>query len=149
MGPADGRFMNTRCLVPLLLAPFLVGTLFAQSVQKSVPRPESFEWDHQMALFDEAFNNQNFVEAERYRRRSLEIVDQLQWGDGERASSLSSTAQALRHQKKFAESEPLFRQRSCGRKSFPRIIPEPPARSRVWRFPWSDCSAWTKPDPTT
>jgi len=63
-----------------------------------------------MALFDEAFNNQNFVEAERYGRRSLEIVDQLQLGDGKRATSLSSTAQALRHQKKFAESEPLFRQ---------------------------------------
>ena len=102
-------------LLATVFALFVVPASLGQSAQTSPPetpksRPESFEWDHQIELFDEAYNDANYVEAERFARKSLEIADQLQLGDGKRATSLSSTAEALRFQKKFAEAEPLYRQ---------------------------------------
>ena len=92
-----------------LLACLLSTFLFGQSpTPKS--RPESFEWDHQIDLFDEAFNNDSYLEAERFARKSLEIAGQLQLGDAKRATSLFTIGLALRWEKKFAESEPFFRE---------------------------------------
>lgn len=93
----------------LLSALILCSFLVAQTQQKP-SRPESFEWDHQLRLWDEAYDNHNFAEAERYGRRSLEIVEQLGLSDVQRATSIASLAEALRCQNKYAEAEPLFRQ---------------------------------------
>ena len=95
--------MKVRFLV-FLLVPL---ALLAQTPQ---PRPESFEWDHQIALFDEAYDRENFVEAEGYARKSLAIVDQLHLSDEQRATSIAGMAEALRYQKKYSEAEPLYRQ---------------------------------------
>lgn len=84
--------------------------LSAQAPQTPPSRAECSEWDHQMALWDEAVQSQNYAEAERVGRRSLEIVDELHLDDGKRATSLSSTADSLRYQKKYEEAEPLFRE---------------------------------------
>lgn len=93
----------------LLFALILCSFLAAQTQQK-LSRPESFEWDHQLRLWDEAYDNHNFAEAEGYARRSLEIVGQLGLSDVERATSVASLAEALRCQNKYSEAEPLFRQ---------------------------------------
>lgn len=96
--------------------------LFGQAPQNPPSHPESFEWDHQIKLWDEAFYAYNYVEAERFGRRSLEIVDRLHLDDLKRAISLSSTAEALRFQKKYAEAEPLFRQALAIREKQPPPI---------------------------
>jgi tetratricopeptide (TPR) repeat protein len=94
----------------LVLSCILSTLLFGQSVQAPKSRPESFEWDHQIDLYDEATQNGNYSEAEGFAHKSLEIVEQLQLGDAKRATSLFVVADSLRHQKKFAEAEPLFRE---------------------------------------
>jgi tetratricopeptide (TPR) repeat protein len=76
----------------------------------SRPAPEEFDWDHEIAVADDAYNDGNYIEAERHYRKSLDIAEQLHLTDAQRATSLASVAQALRYQKKFAEAEPLFRQ---------------------------------------
>jgi len=110
--------MKVQSLCSFLLASAFVSSLVptpsAQAVQTSTElsksRPEGFEWDHQIDLYDEAYNDGNFVEAERFARRSLEIVQALELDDGKRATSLSSLGQSLRHQKRYTEAEPLFRE---------------------------------------
>jgi hypothetical protein len=80
--------MNLPFLRPFLFVSVLSTLLFGQADQKPASRPESFEWNHPIELFDEAFNDTgNFVEAERFARRSLEIAEQLQLGDEKRATS--------------------------------------------------------------
>ena len=101
--------MKAYLLRLTLLASILSTFLLGQSpTPKS--RPESFEWDNQIDLFDEAFNNDSYVEAERFARKSLEIADQLQLEDAKRATSLFTIGLALRWERKFAESEPFFRE---------------------------------------
>jgi hypothetical protein len=66
--------MKVQSLSFFFLVPiFVFGSVpasFRQAAQTSLEypksRPESFEWDHQIELFDEAFNDGNFVEAERF-----------------------------------------------------------------------------------
>ena len=78
--------------------------------EASKSRPESFEWDHQIELFDEAYYDGNYLEAERFARKSLEIAEQLHLGYAKRATSLSSLGGSLRYQKKYTTAEPLFRE---------------------------------------
>ena len=91
-----------------LTALFGSGLLLGQTASPS--RPESFEWDHQIALWAEAFNNQNYAESERYGRKSLEIVEQLHLDDAKRATSLSSIAEAILYQNRYDEAERMFRE---------------------------------------
>src|ERR1700757_1243769 len=104
------RSMKAILSCLLVLSCILSTLLFGQSVQAPKSRPESFEWDHQIDLYDEATQNGNYSEAEGFAHKSLEIVEQLQLGDAKRATSLFVVADSLRHQKKFAEAEPLFRE---------------------------------------
>jgi len=52
------------------LAARMVCTVILAQAQQEPPRPESFEWDHQIRLWTEAYNNENYAEAERLGRRS-------------------------------------------------------------------------------
>jgi tetratricopeptide (TPR) repeat protein len=108
-GPLGDVVTKAGLLICTCFAIFL-SSLYRQTAQNSPSRPESFEWDHQIELWDQAFYSYNYIAAERYGRRSLEIVDQLRLDDVKRATSLSSIAEALRFQKKYEQAEPLFRQ---------------------------------------
>lgn len=106
----------------LLLSVLLLATFLCAQTQPKPLRPESFEWDHQIRLWTDAYNHENYAEAEKFGRRSLEIVDQLGLGDLERATSLMSIAETLRPQKRYAEAEPLYRQAlSIREKALPPI----------------------------
>lgn len=116
------RFRSMKAIISrfFLIVCILSTLLFGQSAQPTKSHPESFEWDHQIDLFDDSFNNGNYVEAERFARKSLELADQLHLEDAKRATSLSSIAFSLRYEKKFAEAEAFFRESLAIRE---RILP--------------------------
>jgi tetratricopeptide (TPR) repeat protein len=96
------------------------GSVLGQTTHTSSPGQEMFDWDHEIAVADDAFNDGNYVEAEQDYRRSLAIARQLHLGEKETATSLASVAQSLRYEKKYAEAEPLFRQALAIRE---RVLP--------------------------
>jgi hypothetical protein len=73
--PAGGVVIKVNLLSCTLVSLLLCSFLSWQTGQRRRSRPESFEWDHQIALYDEAFDNHNYAEAEKFGRRSLEIVE--------------------------------------------------------------------------
>jgi tetratricopeptide (TPR) repeat protein len=86
----------------------------------SAGTPEQSDWDHEIRVADDAYYSDNFVQAEKHYRKSLELAERLQLGDVQRATSLASVAQALRYQKKFTDAEPLFREALAIRE---RVLP--------------------------
>lgn len=102
---------HTFVLISLLLviafSPRLPGQM---ATPRPAGMPEESDWDHEIAVADDAYNNDHFVEAEKHYRKSLEVAERLHLSDVQRATSLASVAQALRYQKKFTEAEPLFRE---------------------------------------
>ena len=99
--------------VVIFLAVLIATSLFL-SAQTAPPvsrtTPEEFDWDHEIAVGDDAYDNGNFVEAEQHYRKSLDVAERLHLSEAQRATSLASVAQSMRYQKKFTEAEPLFRQ---------------------------------------
>ena len=103
--------MNSRVFI--LLSLVLVSlTRLAGQTSASLPAtvPEQFDWDHEIAVGDDAYNDSNYVEAEQHYRKSLEVAERLHLSEAQRATSTASVAQCLRYQKKFVEAEPLFRE---------------------------------------
>lgn len=103
--------MRVRVFVLILFAIGLSPCLSGQtSTSRSAALPEEFDWDHEIAVGDDAYNDGNFVEAEQHYRESLAIAERLHLSEAQRATSLASVAQSMRYEKKFKEAEPFFRE---------------------------------------
>ena len=116
--------MNLRLL--FLGVALLVATSVAQSSQPRSGRPELFDYDHEVAVGDDAFNSGSYADSEQHYRNAAIIAEQLHMEPDRIAAPWAGVAHSLLLQKKYAEAEPIFRRVLASREK------HPPAE--IWRL---------------
>ena len=117
-----------RVCVSLLLLAFLLSPALLLG-QSTPSKPESFDYDHELAVADDAYNDGNYLDGAQHYQNAANIAEQLHMEPERVAAPLAGVAHSLLHQHKYSEAEPIFRQVLAIREKHP---PEPRRMKRTF-----------------